>query len=84
MKDIFTERPIYQSLFLGSYIAVIAAIPLNYVQLNEIQWQGLISNLFFIPLYSIIIIPLSFILAIIAIVTPRLFIYVHALHTRYF
>ncbi|ASQ50485.1 DNA internalization-related competence protein ComEC/Rec2 [Staphylococcus pseudintermedius] len=70
MKDIFTERPIYQSLFLGSYIAVIAAIPLNYVQLNEIQWQGLISNLFFIPLYSIIIIPLSFILAIIAIVTP--------------
>ncbi|MEJ7540620.1 DNA internalization-related competence protein ComEC/Rec2 [Staphylococcus intermedius] len=71
MKDIFRQRPYYQSLFLGSYIAVIASIPLNYVQLNEIQWQGLISNLCFIPLYSIIVIPLSFAVAITAIIAPN-------------
>ncbi|WP_238989538.1 DNA internalization-related competence protein ComEC/Rec2 [Staphylococcus ursi] len=70
MKSVFTQRPFYQSLFLGSYIAVIASIPLNYAQLNEIQWQGLISNLFFIPLYSMIVIPLSFMLATIAIAAP--------------
>ncbi|NBK46608.1 DNA internalization-related competence protein ComEC/Rec2 [Staphylococcus delphini] len=81
MKDIFTERPFYQSLFLGSYVAVIAAIPLNYAQLNEIQWQGLVSNLFFIPLYSLIIIPLAFALAIIAIVAPAfLSLFTHITH----
>lgn len=72
MKDVLQHQHFIKSLFLGSYIAVIASIPLNYTQLNEIQWQGLISNFFFIPLYSTIVIPLSFALAIIAIVIPSI------------
>ncbi|ARJ49899.1 DNA internalization-related competence protein ComEC/Rec2 [Staphylococcus lutrae] len=70
MKDVLQQTPLVKSLLLGSYISVLVAIPINYVLTNEIQWQGLISNLFFIPFYSYIVIPLAFLISFLAMLFP--------------
>ncbi len=72
MKDLLNKYQFVYSLILASVISIVAVLPINYLQFNEIQWQGIISNIIFIPLYSFVIIPFSFIVGLCALIYPSL------------
>ena len=72
LRQTYAHQHFFRVLFTTSFIATVATIPISYQHFNELQWLGLLSNLFFIPLYGLCIIPLSFLATFIALVSPNL------------
>lgn len=72
LRQTYAHQHFFRALFTTSFIATVATIPISYQHFNELQWLGLLSNLFFIPLYGLCIIPLSFLATFIALVSPSL------------
>ncbi|MCS4485572.1 DNA internalization-related competence protein ComEC/Rec2 [Staphylococcus americanisciuri] len=70
LRTTYLHQHFLKSIFTTSFIAVLGTIPISYQHFNELQWLGLISNIFFIPLYSLFIIPLSFLTTFLAIICP--------------
>ncbi|MFW2646794.1 ComEC/Rec2 family competence protein, partial [Staphylococcus aureus] len=48
-----------QSLFIITFIAQLASFIVAIPNFHQLQWVGFLSNLIFVPYYSIILFPLS-------------------------
>ncbi|UXR77348.1 MULTISPECIES: DNA internalization-related competence protein ComEC/Rec2 [unclassified Staphylococcus] len=72
LRDTYIQQPFLRATFITSFIAVLGTASISYSYFNEFQWIGLISNLFFIPLYGLTIIPLSFLVTVFALLIPSL------------
>ncbi|AVQ33042.1 DNA internalization-related competence protein ComEC/Rec2 [Staphylococcus muscae] len=72
LRDSYIHQPFLRATFITSFIAILGTVSISYSYFNEFQWLGLLSNLFFIPLYGIAIIPLSFLVTLIALLIPSL------------
>ncbi|UXR79415.1 DNA internalization-related competence protein ComEC/Rec2 [Staphylococcus sp. IVB6218] len=72
LRDTYINKIFIKASFITSMISILGTIPISYQYFNELQWIGLISNIFFIPLYGFCIIPLSFLTILIALLCPSL------------
>ncbi|PTH58007.1 DNA internalization-related competence protein ComEC/Rec2 [Staphylococcus agnetis] len=70
MQNCYHNKPMFTTLVLTSLISFYGSIPISYQQFNEIQWQSIITNLYFLPLYSIVIIPLAILSIIVLTIFP--------------
>jgi len=69
---ILRQKKFFKQLFLGSFVAQISSLPLILYHFFEFSLISLFVNLLFIPLFSFIIIPLSFICYISLLIVPLL------------
>lgn len=59
-------------LFITSFLSTIGTLAISYHHLNEFQWLGLITNVFFIPLYCTLILPFAFCTVLFSVMAPQL------------
>lgn len=72
LRNTYLHQTFFRAMITTSFISVLGTIPISYQHFNELQWLGLVSNLFFIPLYGICIIPLSFLATFLALIAPNI------------
>ncbi|MBI5975767.1 DNA internalization-related competence protein ComEC/Rec2 [Staphylococcus canis] len=72
MQNSYLNTNFFKRLYLTSFLSILGTLAISYEHFNEFQWIGLISNLIFVPFYGIIVIPLSFLVVLIAIILPQL------------
>lgn len=72
MQKLYVQKPLINIVVLTSIISFYGTVPISYHHFNEVQWQGILTNLYFVPLYSLIIIPLAFITIPLALFAPFL------------
>ncbi|WP_180810414.1 DNA internalization-related competence protein ComEC/Rec2 [Staphylococcus sp. 17KM0847] len=72
LQQTYMKQHLGIRLFLSSFVALLGTLPISYQHFNEIQWLSVLTNFFFIPLYSLCIIPMSFLTVMIAWISPSL------------
>lgn len=75
MQNTYMHKPFIITLLLTSFISFYGSIPISYQHFNEIQWQSLITNIYFLPLYGLIIIPISMLTIFFAVLFPSILSY---------
>jgi len=64
------QKHYFIRLLMTSYLAFVASIPISVFHFHQIQLLGIVYNLFFVPLVSLVIFPCSFLVLLFPVIEP--------------
>ena len=66
----FSKKSLYMLLWQTTLVSFYGTLAISYHHFNEIQWQSIITNMLFIPLYTFMIIPFALLTIPLYLLTP--------------
>nr|WP_248680325.1 DNA internalization-related competence protein ComEC/Rec2 [Staphylococcus chromogenes] len=67
-----SKQNLYLVLWKTTLVSFYGTLSISYHHFNEIQWQSIITNIVFVPLYSFIIIPFAFLTIPMYLISPHI------------